>query len=84
MTLRLTTTQDAHGSLIKADGRLDTEVLQEFLSVCEGAPGPLRLDLSELLGADTAGITSLKGLRDSGVELVHVRPFLKMLIERDP
>lgn len=82
MVIRLTIVEDADGPVILVAGHLDRGVLGELTRMCEQAEGPLRLDLSDLTGTDEAGIEALRRLKNSGAELIKLRPYLKLLLER--
>ena len=76
--IRITTTLKSSLLTIKADGRLvsgETEVLVE---ACEGHPGPLVVDLSDLHYADDAGIAVLRELKTRGASIVSARPYLAL------
>ena len=82
--LRITKTLKGSLVTIKADGRLvsgETEVLSE---ACEGHPGALVVDLSDLHFADDAGIRVLQDLKAQGARIVGARPYVSLqLAEQD-
>ena len=62
-------------------GRLTAAQLPELLGVCEP---PLRIDLTELVSADAAGVEALQRLRDQGALLLAVSGYLQMKLDSPP
>ena len=75
----------AHGSrpVIRIDGKLVREDLTELTSLCRAVTGPLILDLSNLLWADSHGIRALVERERDGARLQGVSPLLVLLIRRE-
>ena len=66
------------------EGRLVGPWVEELRRVVDGAePGGVTLDLGALSFADGDGLTLLRSLRDSGVELASPSPFMAALIGVD-
>jgi hypothetical protein len=66
---------------IVLEGRLVGPWVEELGRVVGGAePGRITLDLGALSFADEGGLTLLRRLRDSGVELASPSPFMAALI----
>lgn len=69
---------------IVIEGRLVGPWVEELRRVAGGTePGGVALDLGALTFADGDGLTLLRGLRDSGVELASPSPFMAALIGVD-
>jgi len=63
-------------------GRLGREHTAELLRICDEAPGPLRVDLANLVSADPTGLEALVGLEGRGAELTGISPYLALRLER--
>jgi hypothetical protein len=66
------------------DGRLTSADTSELEEVCQAETFPCSLDLSDLRSADADGVTALKRLADVGTKLIHVPPYIKLLLDRRP
>ena len=62
-------------------GRLEKEPSAELARLCAEAGVPVRLDLTDLLSADDAGLEALVALRSRGAELVGASPYLALRLE---
>lgn len=67
--------------VIRLAGRLGREQLPELMALCDQAPKALRLDLGDLISADTAGLQSLGMLRRRGAKFVGASPYVTMQLE---
>jgi hypothetical protein len=81
MLLRISEERLGEVTVVRVDGRLVGEGVEELDRICTAALRPLRIDLSGLLQADELGLSLLRALRGSGVELAGVSPFIQLLIE---
>ena len=81
MTLYIACESDAGTRVVRLEGWLDGEAVGELERVVNGGSGPLRLDLSELRSADTAGLDALRALRAAGASLVGASPYIRLLLE---
>jgi anti-anti-sigma regulatory factor len=68
--------------VVRLEGWLAGEAVAELERVVNGDSGPLRLDLSELRSADTAGLDVLRALRAAGASLVGASPYIRLLLEK--
>jgi len=71
------------GATLRIEGRLTHEDLPRFQEACASlldAGSALRLDLSGLQFADSAGVATLQALRRSGVTLMGASGFLDALL----
>lgn len=70
---------------LRVEGRVAGPWVEELRTTCNvhTAPDPiqLHLGLEDVSFADAAGIACLKELRDQGVGLDHVSPFLRELFQ---
>jgi ABC-type transporter Mla MlaB component len=77
MTVRIFKTDDT----LRIDGRLDASNVEALLGVSEDLPGPIKLDLSNLLSADEKGMSVILDLLDGGAELSGANAYFKLLID---
>jgi len=80
--LRITMVEsNALAVTLRVEGRIAGPWVEELRTTCNvhNAPDPiqLHLELEDVSFADAAGIAYLKELRDRGVGLYHVSPFLQ-------
>ena len=66
--------------IVRLEGWLEGEAVAELGRVLAGATGPLRLELSELRSADSAGIAALRALRASGATMIGASPYIRLLL----
>src|SRR5262249_32407382 len=84
MTLRIATSQDSGGTIVLIAGRLGAQGISELEGVVSALSGPLRLDLAGLTSADEAGLGKLRTLRSSGISLIRVSPYHRLLLGDGP
>lgn len=70
--------RDDQGAVLALHGWLTEPVVQELSRVLAEAGPSVRLELSELLGADDAGLVALLGLRKRGVQLSGASPYFEL------
>lgn len=80
MTLHITQIRVGQTMQVSLAGSLTWEEAEHLLRSYSNAVRPWSLDLSELLTADEAGIGALRELRAKGVELLHAKPYVAMLL----
>ena len=72
---------------LRVEGRVAGPWLDELRTTCNEHVGPdprrLQLDLEDVHYADCAGVIYLKELREQGVGLLCVSPFLAELFKND-
>jgi hypothetical protein len=61
-------------------GRLGEEQVPDLLTAC-GEPGPLKLDLSDLVSVDAAGLDALHRVQARGATLVSVPEYIRLQLE---
>jgi hypothetical protein len=67
-------------TVVHVAGHLVGDGVEELRRTCQSANRPVRLDLSGLLEADEVGLSLLRALRESGVELTGISPFIQLLL----
>jgi hypothetical protein len=60
MVLRINHRETQQGMIVELHGWFGEDVLGEFDGLCGSIPGPMLLDLSNLTGADEAGLRALR------------------------
>ena len=83
MTLRISTSDDGKTTTVRAEGRLDAAVLEDFHEACRQAGSPLRLDLSGLLSADEQSVEALRLLAEEGAEFHGASAYIRQLLSGD-
>ena len=66
--------------VVRLAGRLSVAQVPELLSLCV-EPGPVEIDLTELVSADVAGIEALQRVRAKGANLVGAVRYLQLKID---
>jgi hypothetical protein len=84
--LRITVVEsDGSAVTLRVEGRIAGPWVEELRTTCNVHTGPdqiqLYLELEDVSFADSVGVALLKELRDQGVGLLHVSPFLNELFE---
>ena len=72
--------READRCFVRLAGRLSAAQVPELLGACAEAL-PTRLDLSELVSADAAGIEALQRLRDQGTPLAGVPGYIQLKLD---
>ena len=81
MTIRIKTTSDTYGTVLKVDGRLRSEDVDELANSFRSVQGATALDLSELLSADRAGVEILRELISLGAEVRGASQYIELLLK---
>ena len=82
--VRITKITGRSTPIIKVDGRLTSADTSELEKVCQVETSPFCLDVSDLRSADADGVTALKRFADAGATLIHIPPYIRLLLERAP
>jgi hypothetical protein len=62
-------------------GRLTDAHVPDLLTACGQTATTLRVDLTDLLSADTIAVEALRRIRDDGAELVGVVPYIQLKVD---
>ena len=81
VTIRITKTADAPQTVLKVDGRLKADDIEELTRAYQSAQGATALDLSELQSADSAGVEILRELVSMGAEVRSASPYIELLLK---
>jgi hypothetical protein len=84
--LRITVMESSANSImLRVEGRIAGPWVEELRATCNAhtgrEPGQLRLELEDVSFADAEGIACLRELRDKGVGLNKVSPFLREMFQ---
>jgi hypothetical protein len=85
VTLRIENYADGRKTVIRLSGRLQSTHLCELNTQLKGAQSRIALDLSGVVLVDVEVVRFLNGCEESGVELLHCRPYIRqwMILEKD-
>ena len=81
MTVRITVSEDREGHLIRVEGRLSCEEVNDLEQAVGDDPMGAILELTELRSADAAALTALRNLHTLGVALRGIGPHLAWRVE---
>ena len=81
MTVRIMTATEPDATVIRIEGDLSVEELEEFDRVCGKTNGLLVLDLTNLGSADAEGLRTLASLMKQGIEIRGASPYIRMRLE---
>lgn len=81
MTIRISKTARDRQTVLKVDGRLKADDVEELARAYQSAQGASVLDLSELHSADRAGVEILRELVSMGAELRGASPYIELLLK---
>jgi len=86
--LRITVVESSRSAVtLRVEGRIAGPWVEELRTTCNVHTDPdqvqLYLDLEDVSFADSSGMALLKELRDQGVALSRVSPFLTELFKND-
>ena len=81
MDLRITTEPAGAATLVSVSGRLAEAASVELDRVVREITGAIRLDVGELRSADATGLALLRRLRDSGVRLERMSPYIRLVLD---
>jgi hypothetical protein len=79
--IRITIQQKASPTVVIIDGRMASADLAEVQRVRQSLPGLVALDLGGLDACADEGIELLRAWLNSGAQLMHAAPFLRMVLE---
>jgi len=81
VAVRITRTSEPLHTVIRIDGQLRFEDVDELARECRGVEGPLVLELADLQSADPAGVKALLGVAANGAKLQGVSPYIELLLK---
>ena len=81
MPIRVKKTSGDNETVLKIDGRLMSEDVDELAQVFRSVEGARALDLSDLLSADRPGVAILRELISLGAEVRGASPYIELLLK---
>ena len=81
MSLRITRIEGDQGTLLRVDGRLEAESLNELEQACEEAQSPLTLNLEGLLWIDDRAAETLRRLMAGGTVVTGASPYVALRLK---
>lgn len=81
MTIHISKTADDRRTVLKVDGHLKADDVEELAGAYRSAEGATALDLSELQSADRAGVQILRELVSMGAEVRGASPYIELLMK---
>lgn len=79
--IRISKTASDRQTVLKVDGRLKADDVEELAGAYRSAQGASVLDLSDLQSADRAGVETLRELVSMGAELRGASPYIELLMK---
>ena len=80
VTIRISKTADDRQTVLKVDGRLKADDVEELTRAYRSVQGASVLDLSELQSADREGVEILRELVAMGAEIRGASPYIELLL----
>lgn len=71
---------DQRNAVVALHGWFTEPVVDEVAKLVARRMPNVRVDLSQLVGADQAGLAALRRLRETGVPLAGMNPFFELLL----
>jgi hypothetical protein len=72
--------EDGDWSVVRLAGKLGAEQVPELLLACT-RPGPIQLDLTDLVSIDAAGVEALQRVRAWGAVLIGVPGYIALKLD---
>jgi hypothetical protein len=82
VAVRITMTVEAPQTVLRIDGRLRSEDVDELTAALRSVQGTAILDLSELQSADREGADVLRKLVSLGAEVRGASPYIQLLLKK--
>lgn len=82
MVCRIDVARSADAWTVHVAGRLAAANVEDLVRVCREVAPPIRIDLTDLMSIDAAGVCALRRLAASGAELCGVAHYLKHELSR--
>jgi hypothetical protein len=80
MECRIEVGAEVGSRTVRVAGRLTDAHVPDLASVCGELPGPVEIDLAELVSADRVGLEALRRLRTSGARIVNAPRFIELML----
>ncbi len=73
--------QEPGGRLVRLAGRLGRAQVPDLLEMCAPVHGLVRIDLTDLLSADSVGIEALQRVQQKGADLFGVPEYIQLKLD---
>ena len=83
MTLRITRVKSDEGTVLRIDGRLEVESLDELERACGGARSPLTLNLEGVPWIDDRAAKILHRLMAGGAAVAKASPYVALRLKSE-
>jgi ABC-type transporter Mla MlaB component len=80
VAIRITKNVEDRQTILKVDGWLKADDVEELTRVYESVTGAIFLDLSELHSADREGVAILQEIISLGAEVSKASPYIELLL----
>jgi hypothetical protein len=81
MSIRITETCDGDGTVLRLDGWLASEDVEELIRAYRSARRPVVLELMNLQSAGSSGVEALRELVSLGARIRGASPFIELLMK---
>jgi hypothetical protein len=82
MSIRITIRPESEVTIIKIDGWLSPDDIQELARTLEEVGTPAALDLTDLQSVDRSSVALLRQSIAAGTELRGVSPYIELLLQK--
>ena len=73
--------QEGEVRVVRIAGSLSDAHVPDLLIACGQAPGPVRVDLTDVMTIDAIGVDALRRVRKAGAQLVGISKYLRLKLE---
>jgi len=80
MKIRIDVKSEGSDTVVYIAGRLTGVAVEQLRKACDPIKGDFVLDLSNLMFADTEGISAIRTMCDKGVKVRKASPFIRLLL----
>jgi hypothetical protein len=84
MAIRIMKTSDVGETVLRVDGHLRCDDVEELTGEYRSVDGPAVLELSNLQSADAAGVDTLLQLVSLGARIRGASPYVQLLLNQKP
>ena len=81
MDCRIQVLQEDEVRVVRIAGCLSDAHVPDLLIACGEAPGPVRVDLTDVMSIDAIGVDALRRVEKAGAQLVGVPRYLRLKLE---
>ena len=82
MSIRITTIREPETTVLKIDGRLKSDDMEELVRIFREVARPVALDLTDLQSVDRTFVALLREAIAGGMELRAASPYVELLLRK--